>query len=69
MTNEQLRIQAAIARSEALLDSLKETKARLIECIVIGDNVAADYITIHNMIVQCTAIIEHLHVMKDKAAQ
>ena len=69
MTNEQLRIQAAIARSEALLDSLKGTKAKLIECITMGDDVTTDYSEISAMIVQCTAIIEHLHVMQDKAAQ
>lgn len=70
MTNEQLaRIQASIARSETLLDSLKGTKAKLIECIAMGDDVATDYSAINEMIVQVTAIIEHLHVMQDKAMQ
>jgi hypothetical protein len=34
-----------------------------------GDDVTTDYSEISAMIVQCTAIIEHLHVMQDKAAQ
>ena len=70
MTTEQLeRIQAGIARSEALLDSLKGTKARLIECIAMGDDVATDYSAINEMIVQITAVIEQLHVMQDKVTQ
>ncbi len=68
MTNEQLaRIQAGIARSEALLDSLKGTKAKIVECIAMGDDVAADYSAVNEMIVQITAVIEQLHVMKDRA--
>lgn len=70
MMNEPLaRIQASIARSETLLDSLKGTKARLIECITMGDDVATDYSAINAMIVQITAVIEQLHVMQDKAKQ
>lgn len=68
MTNEQLeRIQAGIARSESLLDSLKGTRAKIVECIAMGDDVAADYSAVNKMIVQITAVIEQLHVMKDKA--
>ena len=68
MTNEQLaRIQAGIARSESLLGSLKGTKAKIAECIAMGDDVAADYSAINEMIVQITAVIEQLHVMQDKA--
>ena len=68
MTNEQLaRIQAGIARSESLLDSLKGTRAKIVECIAMGDDVAADYSAINEMIVQITAVIEQLHVMQDKA--
>ena len=68
MSNEQLiRIQASIARSEALFASLKETKARLNECNTMGDDVATDYREISAMIVQITAVIEQLHVMKNKA--
>lgn len=68
MSNEQLtRIQAAIARSEALLDSIKGTRARIIECITMGDDITTDYHDINAMIVQITAVIEQLHVMKNKA--